>query len=706
MKISQIISAIDNEQLFVPVFQREYVWKRENVKSLFDSLIKDYPFGTMLTWSTNKPPKMKGDTSYNEKMGAIKLILDGQQRITSLYLIITGKIPPYYEEKEITVDTRGLYVNLESGELQYYKSTIMEKDPFWVNLTEVFNNNNILIDIVNKADKDQSKTNKILKTYGKIKSIVDRDFIEQVIPIEASIRDSIDIFYTVNTGGITLTDAELALAQISGYWEEARDLFKKKLFELADKGFEFRLDFVVYALLAVMYQSGDEMKKLHGAENKEKIKSAWEILDKYVFDYVINILRSKGFVDHTDEINSYYALIPIIVYYFRKFEKGDKSFSNDEINKILRWFYYSQIRNRYISQLPQKLTKDSKIAWESANPFDDLLALIEEERSLKITENEFEGRNVSHPLFKLCIFYFKSKNAACLTTQVPIHQTMGKMYKLERDHIFPYSVLKKKGFRMGDQKYRLAQEFTNRALLTKYANRDKSDQSAENYLSSIDEETLKLQSIPLNKELWKMENFEEFLKERRKILTKQLNEFLDGFFTTDITKSPISVESIIEKGESDELEFKATYRWNLKTHQIDKQLDAAILKAIAAFANTDGGTLLIGVSNAGEIVGLEHDYKSFSKGHDKDVFELALRNAVQNAFGMTFASRLINVGFYEMQDKEICKVDITKSDKLVFIETKDKNGLKNKEAFIRIGNASKPLKPDEIVKYSEENFDQ
>ncbi len=402
MKISQIISAIDNDQLFVPVFQREYVWKRENVKSLFDSLIKDYPFGTMLTWSTNKPPKMKGDTSYNEKMGAIKLILDGQQRITSLYLIITGKIPPYYEEKEITVDTRGLYVNLENGELQYYKSTIMEKDPLWVNLTEVFNNNNILIDIVKKADKDQSKIDKILKTHGKIKSIVDRDFIEQVIPIEASIRDSIDIFYTVNTGGITLTDAELALAQISGYWEEARDLFKKKLFELADKGFEFRLDFVVYALLAVMHQSGDEMKKLHGAENKEKIKSAWEILDKYVFDYVINILRSKGFVDHTDEINSYYALIPIIVYYFRKFEKGDKKFSNDEINKILRWFYYSQIRNRYISQLPQKLTKDSKIAWESANPFDDLLALIEEERSLKITENEFEGRNVSHPLFKLC----------------------------------------------------------------------------------------------------------------------------------------------------------------------------------------------------------------------------------------------------------------------------------------------------------------
>ena len=60
-------------------------------------------------------------------------------------------------------------------------------------------------------------------------------------------------------------------------------------------------------------------------------------------------------------------------------------------------FYYSQIRNRYISQLPQKLSKDSKIAWESENPFDELLLLIEEERS-KNNRNEFEGRNVSHPI--------------------------------------------------------------------------------------------------------------------------------------------------------------------------------------------------------------------------------------------------------------------------------------------------------------------
>jgi uncharacterized protein with ParB-like and HNH nuclease domain len=101
MKISQIIDKIDEQQLFVPAFQREYVWKRAHAKKLIDSLIKDYPTGTMLTWETSNPPELKGNHIYNENQGSVKLILDGQQRITTLYMLITGTIPHYYAEKEI-----------------------------------------------------------------------------------------------------------------------------------------------------------------------------------------------------------------------------------------------------------------------------------------------------------------------------------------------------------------------------------------------------------------------------------------------------------------------------------------------------------------------------------------------------------------------------------------------------------------------------
>jgi uncharacterized protein with ParB-like and HNH nuclease domain len=95
MKVSQILDKIDENQIFVPAFQREYVWKRENAKDLINSLILKYPTGTMLTWETSTPPELKGNWKYKKEQGSVKVILDGQQRITTLYLLIRDKIPPY-----------------------------------------------------------------------------------------------------------------------------------------------------------------------------------------------------------------------------------------------------------------------------------------------------------------------------------------------------------------------------------------------------------------------------------------------------------------------------------------------------------------------------------------------------------------------------------------------------------------------------------
>ena len=126
------------------------------------------------------------------------------------------------------------------------------------------------------------------------------EFVEQSIPIRARLREAIDIFYRVKTiVAYDAPDAELALAQISGYWPEARATFKKKLEELKNQGFDFRLDFIIYCLLGVLYHLGSDMRRLHDEGNNEKIRDAWSRLDSEVLDYVINILRSQAYVDHS-----------------------------------------------------------------------------------------------------------------------------------------------------------------------------------------------------------------------------------------------------------------------------------------------------------------------------------------------------------------------------------------------------------------------
>lgn len=709
MKISTALDKIDEFQLFVPAFQREYVWKRDDAKELIDSLIKEYPTGTMLLWETNSPPELKGPRKYDARQGAVRVLLDGQQRLTTLYMLIRGEIPPYYTAPEIVHDTRGLHVNVETLELSYYMKTRMDNDPRWQNITDIFQKRirprDITKALLAKGDEvTPEREDKLDDNTRAIENILDREFPEQTIPVRASVREAINIFYKVNASGVALTDAELALAQISGYWPEAREVFKKKLTELQSKGFVFKLDFIVYVLLGCLYHLGSDMKKLHAAENDAEIREAWKRLDGQVLDYAISLLRSHAFVDHTDEINSVYALVPIIVYCFGK---QGKHLSDTEIRKMVKWFYYSQIRARYVSQLPQKLDRDLRIIREAANPFDELLAVIEEERRLKVMPDEFVGRSVSHPLFGLLRWYLKSKGAICFTTGVALRQAMGKRYKLENDHIFPYSKLKAAGYGKDNRiKYSLAQELTNRALLTVVANRTKGATDAKAYLAEVRErfpKALELQSVPDDPTLWEIENYELFLQERRKRLADELNGFLEGITQTQPSQVPVTLEEMIAQGEGEELEFKASLRWDVDQGMVNKKLEEVIVKTISAFGNGQGGTLLIGVDDAGNVLGLEGDYHALG-GADRDKFELHLRNLLNQAFGTAFVTNRVRISFPEIGELEICKVDVQPSAKPLVVSFKDKNGVAQEKLYVRSGNSSQEIKLGEMQGFLTDRF--
>ena len=707
MKIATVLDKIDDYQLFVPAFQREYVWKRDDAKLLMDSLIKEYPFGTMLSWETSNPPELKGQHKYHEAQGAVRILLDGQQRVTTLYMLIRGVLPPYYTEGEIANDTRGLYVNLETLELSYYMKMRMANNPLWQDITSVFQKKVRAKDVIRALEAkgevvSRERDDLIDDNAKKIEGILDRTFPEQTIPIRATVREAIDIFYMVNASGVSLTDAELALAQISGYWPEARDLFKAKLAQLADEGMALKLDFVVYALLGCMYHAGSDMKKLHGEENSGLIRSAWARLESEVLDYVVNVMRTHAYVDHTDEISSVYALIPIIVYCY---DRGDH-LSDQEIRKIVKWFYYSQIRTRYTSQLQQKLDRDLRVLVESENPFDQLLRVIEEESRLTIEPYEFEGRAVQHPLFGLVRWYLKSRNALCLTTGVGLRKNMGSAYKLENDHMFPFSRLKAAGYGKGNRvKYALAQEMTNRALLTQVANRAKSNTTAGEYLRSVKQrfpDALSLQCIPDDESLWQIENYEAFLAERRRVLARHLNEFLAGITETANAQLPVSIEHLIADGESDELEFKSSLRWDLRESRANTKLEEVIAKSVAAFANWQGGTLLIGVDDDGGIVGLGPDFASLHG--DRDKFELHLRNVLNQYFGKAFSATRIKVSFHDVEDKVICQVEVRPASEPLLLRVSESHGRQIERFYVRSGNSSQELPPSEMNAYVRERF--
>jgi hypothetical protein len=162
--------------------------------------------------------------------------------------------------------------------------------------------------------------------------------------------------------------------------------------------------------------------------------------------------------------------------------------------------------------------------------------------------------------------------------------------------------------------------------------------------------------------------------------------------------------TLIQQGESSTLEFKSTARWNLVENKKDRTMEEVILKTIAAFLNSQGGTLLIGVADDNSIVGLTPDYNTLKK-QDRDGFELWLMNdLLLKEFGKAIAPSL-SVTFHTVDSKDVCKIAIAPAPEPVYVEIRDKSGQPKETLFIRTGNATNKLeRPSEISKYLKQRW--
>jgi len=172
--------------------------------------------------------------------------------------------------------------------------------------------------------------------------------------------------------------------------------------------------------------------------------------------------------------------------------------------------------------------------------------------------------------------------------------------------------------------------------------------------------------------------------------------------------SQIEIIKLIEGGENRFLELKSSLMTDYENKERKNiELEKVILKSISAFANSEGGTLLIGVRDNGEILGLEKDYLYLSGTKDK--FELHLRNLIIQNFGGNFSASNINIEFVAFGNKEICKIDILKSSKPLYLTEKIDDGrgnlIKTDKFYVRDGNSSRELGIREIGEYWKKRFD-
>lgn len=152
------------------------------------------------------------------------------------------------------------------------------------------------------------------------------------------------------------------------------------------------------------------------------------------------------------------------------------------------------------------------------------------------------------------------------------------------------------------------------------------------------------------------------------------------------------IRELINSGEHEKLEFKTSLRWDAKRNQVNKELEKMVMKTVAAFLNSEGGCLLIGISDSGEPIGLKNDFATLAKPN-VDGFENHFNNLFNNMIGAEFR-RFVKLSFNNINEKVVCLTNVEPSRKPVYLKTENEENF-----YIRTGNVTTPLKISEAATY-------
>lgn len=372
--IEAIMTEIKKGIMYLPAIQRKYVWGDSQITRLMDSIMRGYPIGTFLFWKVHKETVNDKEYSmyefiqdYHDRKnyknshagwpilggsedGTITAVLDGQQRLTSLYIALQGsmsrKLPKKRWKNDDAFPKKQLYFNLHSEKTD--DKDISYEFGFLTEEEAAKNKNNklwyLVKDILRCSTKEELKTKVIISKgwetdkvasdniYLLYKRLV-RDKIINYFEVEGDSIDSVlDIFVRVNSGGTVLSKSDLLFSTIVSHWDKAREEIDKLLAEINEKGegFNFSNDFIIRTCLYLLDKSLALKVETFKKDNVLEIKKNWEAIQKAIKD-TVDLLNEFGF--NSENILSYVAVYPMVYYLYKggKLDAGSK----DELRKYI-----------------------------------------------------------------------------------------------------------------------------------------------------------------------------------------------------------------------------------------------------------------------------------------------------------------------------------------------------------------------------------
>ncbi len=543
MKISTILDQIDLGTIALPHFQRGFVWKRDQVKALINSLYNRFPIGSLLIWVTpfeGAPIRGEGPVS----PGVVNLLLDGQQRITSLYGIVRGKAPMFFEGDERAFT--GLYFHLEDQTFEFYMPLKMKDDPLWINVTELMQKGaaSVFSTLMTKLDAKEKMADYLarLNTIDQIKEI--EIFDEKITGQDKTIDTVVDIFNIVNSGGTKLSKGDLALAKICASWTEARPEMKRKLKKWENAGFYFSLEWLLRNVTSILTGEAyfSSLKDVYTQTFKNGLIEAEQRIDA-----LLNLISSRLGLDH-DRVLGGRGAIPLMTRYLS--QKGEKHLDHIERDKLLYWYIHTFLWGRYAGSTETVLAQDLSLIKQKDGALDNLIDNLRKIRGdLTIKEQDVSGWSTGARFYPLLYMLTRVYGAKDWGSGVELSAFMlGKLSSLQMHHIFPKKVLYDKGFDRPE-----VNAIANFTFQTQETNQWIGKRLPEEYFEEVEKKNpgaLQSHWIPMDKDLWRVERYHDFLKERRRLIAQAANEFLESLLHGKIPETNVVEDITLRKAEA------------------------------------------------------------------------------------------------------------------------------------------------------------
>lgn len=563
--IDELVSKIERGELRLPEMQRQYVWRSTRVRDHLDSLYRGYPSGAILVWETAEdvPTREFAVSTTTAPYQSSLLLLDGQQRLTSLAAIIRG-LPVQVrgrrrpiellfnlehpdglalvtevdetgedsgddesddvdgEELEDVDDASEDELQRRLNEMTFVVSTSrLAALPQWVKVSEVFtaDNDSEFLRAAGVNDFDDPRYKKYSDRLARLRKV--RDYVYRMDVLERSLSydEVTEIFVRVNSLGSKLRSSDLALAQITAKWRNSLVVFQEFQSRCAERG--FNLDLGIHLKNLVAFATGQSRFLSVGAIPVDRLQDAWKE-SCAAMEFAIDFLVSKTGIDDPGLLSSPFLMVT--VGYFGR--SRDYSLSPEESDLLRQWVLLANAKGRY-SRGSSETLLDQDIA--GIRDGGDAASLMDRLRlqvgRLEISPEELEGRNQRSALFKTMFLAFRSTDAKDWKSNLQISlRRAGAQHKLQFHHIFPKAYLR------GQYRPREIDDIANLAFIDGRTNNKIKANAPAEYLPPLIEQRgeaqFAAQAIPTDLALVAPDRYPDFLTARRILIAESLNEFL------------------------------------------------------------------------------------------------------------------------------------------------------------------------------------